>query len=188
MKKTNKIILIILIFIVFIIVLATIFGIVDYNRVTNNMRPIFSLSGKNVENQFVNAEYSETKWEKDTIITNVYLGLGYKLIVCNNKENDVYILPLYIGSWTCSYESNVDINISDIELNKINNKITEYFDAGNENNFNLSAHYVDTENNVVIVELLYNSKEDQELFKKYVVDSNHIIFVQGGPYTTSNNK
>jgi len=75
--------------------------------------------------------------------------------------------------------------VTEQELNDINDIIIEYFESGNENTFKLSAHYVDAEKKVVVVELEENSKEDQENFKKLVIDSEYIVFIQGGPYFNS---
>lgn len=65
------------------------------------------------------------------------------------------------------------------ELNKINDKITEFYINNNDKAGNLGAHYVDEENKVVVVELIDNSKEEQEKFRKEIVDSEYIKFVQG---------
>lgn len=65
------------------------------------------------------------------------------------------------------------------ELNKINDKITEFYINNNDKAGNLGSHYVDEENKVVVVELINNSKEEQEKFRKEVIDSEYIKFVQG---------
>ena len=70
------------------------------------------------------------------------------------------------------------------ELNDINDKITEFYINNNDKAGNLGSHYVDEENKVVVVELIDNSSEEQEKFRKEVVDSEYIKFVQGGPYNT----
>lgn len=70
------------------------------------------------------------------------------------------------------------------ELNDINDKIIEFYINNNDKAGNLGSHYVDEENKVVVVELIDNSSEEQEKFKKEVVDSEYIKFVQGGPYNT----
>lgn len=77
--------------------------------------------------------------------------------------------------------SNIKSNdlISVDELNNINNKIIEYFRSDNVEYDNLSFNYVDITNKVVVVGLLNNSKEYQEIFKKLIVNSNLIVFVQG---------
>lgn len=68
------------------------------------------------------------------------------------------------------------------ELNDINDKITEFYINNNDKAGNLGSHYVDEENKVVVVELIDNNSEEQEKFRKEVVDSEYIKFVQGGPY------
>lgn len=70
--------------------------------------------------------------------------------------------------------------ISKEDLQNINNKIIEYFQTnGVENYDNYIFNYVDEEYNVVVVGLLDNRKEEQEKFKKTIVDSNLIRFVKG---------
>ena len=68
------------------------------------------------------------------------------------------------------------------ELNKINDKITEFYINNNDKAGNLGSHYVDEENKVVVVELINNTKEEQEKFRKEIIDSEYIKFIQGGPY------
>ncbi len=65
------------------------------------------------------------------------------------------------------------------ELNDVNNKIIEYFQSSNAEYDNLSFNYVDVTNKKVVVGLLDNSKEQQEKFRKSVVDSDFIEFVKG---------
>ena len=65
------------------------------------------------------------------------------------------------------------------ELNDINDKITEFYINNNDKAGNLGSHYVDEENKIVVVELIDNSSEEQEKFRKEVVDSEYIKFVQG---------
>lgn len=74
------------------------------------------------------------------------------------------------------------------ELNKINDKITEFYINNNEKAGNLVSHYVDEENKVVVVELINNSEEEQEKFRKEIIDSEYIKFIQGGPYNTTTEK
>lgn len=66
------------------------------------------------------------------------------------------------------------------DLENVNNKIIEYFQTNGVKNFeNYSFNYVDEENKVVVVGLLENSENEQEKFKKTIVDSNLIKFVKG---------
>lgn len=73
--------------------------------------------------------------------------------------------------------NNEEVNVK--ELNKINDKITEFYINNNDKAGNLGSHYVDEENKVVVVELIDNSKEEQEKFRKEIIDSEYIKFVQG---------
>lgn len=77
----------------------------------------------------------------------------------------------------CSREKNVSID----ELNKINDKIIEYFQTHDDYS-NFSYNYVDEINLVVVVGLVDNSKEEQSWFRKNVVDSKYIKFEQGEHY------
>lgn len=71
-------------------------------------------------------------------------------------------------------------NVSIEKLNDINNKIIYYFnDIGTSIYNNYSYNYVDEKDMVVVVGLVNNSKEEQEWFKKNIVDSKYIRFEQG---------
>ena len=78
--------------------------------------------------------------------------------------------------------NNKEVSIK--ELNKINDKITEFYINNNDKAGNLGSHYVDEENMVVVVELINNTQEEQEKFREEVIDSEYIKFVQGGQYNT----
>lgn len=66
------------------------------------------------------------------------------------------------------------------ELNDINNKIIFYFnDNGTSIYDNYSYNYVDENDMVVIVGLVDNSEEEQEWFRRNIVDSKYIRFEQG---------
>lgn len=82
----------------------------------------------------------------------------------------------FLGATGCG-KKNSSVTVD--ELNDVNNKIIEYFSNDNVEYNNLSFNYVDEENKVVIVGLIDNSKKQQEQFKKNVVDSNLIKFIQG---------
>lgn len=76
----------------------------------------------------------------------------------------------------CMVEDDVSVE----ELNKINNQIIEYFQENGVIDYdNYSYNYVDEENKIVVVGLVDNSKEEQEWFKKNVVNSKYIKFEQG---------
>jgi len=76
----------------------------------------------------------------------------------------------------------------DTALNDVYNKIGEYFGDENADRNNLASNRLDTANNVVVVELIDNSKDKQESFLKNAkIDSKYskyIKFVQGEPYYT----
>lgn len=70
------------------------------------------------------------------------------------------------------------------ELNNIQKQITDKLALQNNYN-NFASCGVDEQRKVVVVELVDNSKEQQEWFKNNILDSKYIEFKQGGPYTTS---
>ena len=76
----------------------------------------------------------------------------------------------------CSKNGN-DIAVS--ELKEANNKIIEYFSSNNIEYDNMGFNYIDKTNQTVVVGLINNSIDQQEKFKKLVVDSELITFVQG---------
>lgn len=69
--------------------------------------------------------------------------------------------------------------VSTDELNDVNNQIIEYFSSSNVEYDNLSFNYVDLTNKKVIVGLQDNSKEQQDKFRKLVIDSELIEFIKG---------
>lgn len=80
---------------------------------------------------------------------------------------------------------------NDIKLNDAYDKVGAYFGKENLSYSNLAAYYLDTKENVVVVELIDNSELEQSLFLKLVKVYNYseyFKFVQGGPYYASNNK
>ena len=82
---------------------------------------------------------------------------------------------------------NKTANVSEEQLNNINDKIIAYFSSDNAEYNNLSFNYVDTINKKVVVGLLNNSKEEQERFKKLVLDSKDIVFIEGGKLINNSN-
>lgn len=68
------------------------------------------------------------------------------------------------------------------ELKQLQQKIEEKLD--NITYDNLASYGIDEENKKVIIELVNNTKEEQDWFKKNITDSPHIKFKQGGPYKT----
>lgn len=85
---------------------------------------------------------------------------------------------IFLGITGCGKEKIADT----YELNIINDKIIEYFEKNGSIKYdNYSYNYVDEENGFVIVGLLDNSKEQQEWFRKNIVNSKYIKFEQAKP-------
>ena len=97
--------------------------------------------------------------------------------------NTLLFIIIRISVTGCSKNT----NISEEQLNNINDKIIAYFSSDNAEYNNLSFNYVDTINKKVVVGLLNNSKEEQERFKKLVVDSEYIVFIEGGKLINNSN-
>lgn len=94
---------------------------------------------------------------------------------------------LFIIIIICVTGCSKNTNVSEEQLNNINDKIIAYFSSDNAEYNNLSFNYVDTINKKVVVGLLNNSKEEQERFKKLVVDSEYIVFIEGGKLIDNSN-
>lgn len=71
------------------------------------------------------------------------------------------------------------------QLNEVNDMIIEKLMNNDIEYDNYCYNYVDTQRKVVIVGLEDNSKEEQEWFKKNIVDSDLIEFEQGSKATTT---
>ena len=97
--------------------------------------------------------------------------------------NTILFIIIIISVTGC----NKTANVSEEQLNNINDKIIAYFSSDNAEYNNLSFNYVDTINKKVVVGLLNNSKEEQEIFKKLVVDSEYIVFIEGGKLIDNSN-
>lgn len=99
--------------------------------------------------------------------------------------NVILYIIILVGITGCS---NKKETVSMDDLNKINDKIIEYFNDKKIKYDNFCFNYIDEKNKVIVVGLLDNSKKEQEKFKKNVVDSDLIKFVQGSQninyYTT----
>lgn len=95
--------------------------------------------------------------KKILLISTIFVGILIVLIGYKNFQKPV------------SYD----------DLSKINNKIIEYFSTNTTLDDNFCFNYIDEKNNIVIVGLLDNSKEQQNNFKKKIINSKHIKFVQG---------
>lgn len=70
-------------------------------------------------------------------------------------------------------------DVTEEQLNNVNDKIIKYFMSSNVKYDNLSFNYVDLTNKKVVVGLYDNSKEQQDKFRKLVVDSELIEFIKG---------
>lgn len=90
---------------------------------------------------------------------------------------------LILGIAGCS--NNVR-DVSILELRELQEQITTKVSEQDDYN-NFASCSVDEDNKVVVVELIDNSEEQQEWFKKNILDSNYIKFKQGGPYFTTSN-
>ena len=103
-------------------------------------------------------------------------GLFVNHYHCNNNEK----ATTWKGTkFACSKE---EVNAS--ELQYTYNQVVEYFGNKDVDRDNLGSCYLDNDKKVVIVELINNSKEEQEKFIKQAnVNSKYIKFEQGGPYT-----
>ena len=62
------------------------------------------------------------------------------------------------------------------------NSLAKYRKTNKYENF--ASSYIDENKNRVIIELVDNSKKEQEWFRDNIYDSEYILFKQGGPYYT----
>lgn len=98
---------------------------------------------------------------------------------CTKEQDILTISWKFKGSkFTCPID---DVSIS--YLRNLQNDIDDIIVQKKYGNF--SASYVDEENKVLVIELIDNSEEKQNWFRKNIIDSEYIKFKQGGPYTTS---
>ena len=97
----------------------------------------------------------------------------------------VACLVMILGLTGCD-KSNTEV--SETELNKVNEQIIEYFSSENVEYDNLSFNYVDLTNKKVVVGLIDNSKKQQDKFKKLVINSKLIEFVKGENLIDYNNQ
>ncbi len=81
---------------------------------------------------------------------------------------------------TCGCGKKEEVMVSMDELNRVNDKIIEYFQTNGVIEYdNYSYNYVDVEKMVVVVGLVDNSEKEQEWFRENVVNSKYIRFEQG---------
>lgn len=93
-----------------------------------------------------------------------------------------------LGVAGCQKEDKI---INKTELVFVNKKIINYFSSSDidENlSNNLCFNYIDEKNQVVVVGLLNNTKKKQKEFKKKVIDSKLIKFIQGSKDINLNKK
>lgn len=133
-------------------------AIVSYNQKNNDEYGNFASVAVDEKEMMVIVELVDNSKEQQTWFKN-------------NIFDSKYIKFMQGGPYTTS--------ASEENLNKVNNKIIEYFSSDNVKYNNLSFNYIDMTNKVVVVGLLVNSKEYRDSFKKIVVDSDLIVFVQG---------
>lgn len=101
-------------------------------------------------------------------------GILINTYICTNGTKKT--IPKW-QKYNCPITKDIDTTYE--ELNNINNQIIKYFTSPNPEYTNFSFNYIDEENQVIIVGLINNSKEEQTKFKKLVINSNLIKFVQG---------
>ena len=97
----------------------------------------------------------------------------------------VACVVMILGLTGCD-KSNTEV--SETELNKVNEQIIEYFSSENVEYDNLSFNYVDLTNKKVVVGLIDNSKKQQDKLKKLVINSKLIEFVKGENLIDYNNQ
>ena len=74
---------------------------------------------------------------------------------------------------SCKIKKEVSID----ELNNINDEIISYFNRNGTKKYdNFSYNYVDEKEKVVVVGLIDNSKNEQNWFRKNIVDSKYLKF------------
>ncbi len=103
--------------------------------------------------------------DNNELVIQIVKDAKEKSILDTTKKYDENIVYEYVNN---SYE----------ELNKVNDAIIAYFTQKDVDTKSLSANYVDTKNNIVVVELKNNTLEEQEWFKSNVIDSPLIRFVK----------
>lgn len=114
----------------------------------------------------------EDSWVDRGILMDTYY--------CTKEKDIVTVSWKFKGSkFTCPIDN---VTLEDLRnlQDEVLEKLSEYEDYTNN-----SAICVDEEKNVLIIELVDNSKEEQDWFRENIMDSEYIKFEQGGPYTTS---
>ncbi|MDD2435821.1 MAG: hypothetical protein PHO63_06200 [Bacilli bacterium] len=155
------------------IILATLYCIlisIDINRTNSLREPIFAK-----ENGYMGSMVK-------------YSGLFYTIGLEKNNDTIIQSQMTMFGNTVAAAIS--DLSNFEIELSVVESKVSNYFGNENVDRSNLGAYRLDKGNNVIIVELVDNSKLKQESFlEKAGIESNYsnyVQFEQGGPYITSN--
>ena len=135
---------------------------------------------------------SEVLWKKD-YFPNCYDLIVLKVNILTNdndemRENVFYYIMIKKtenGFWEVGTASKYLYNQSyfdqgiEMELYKVNKEIINYFSSSDATYSNYAFNYIDHENKVVVVGLKENSEFEQERFKKMVVYSRLLKFVEG---------
>jgi hypothetical protein len=127
-KKRNKIILIIPTIIVSTVLLGSILGTVDYIMVRNGRPPLFTFMSYEYSKEELSVENDGGSHERFRFTADEYYGLGYKLVVCDSCEKDVYFMPLGIGTYTWSKGVPID-RLAGPWYHESNNDIYMHFDG-----------------------------------------------------------
>ncbi|MBO5121242.1 MAG: hypothetical protein J6C28_06135 [Bacilli bacterium] len=121
-------------------------------------------------------------WEEELADEDSYVDRGIIIdtFYCT-KEKDIQTISWKFkgNKFTCPID-----NVSISYLRELQNDIDDIIIQKKDYN-NFSASYVDEENKVLIIELVDNSKEEQNWFKKNIMDSEYIQFKQGEKATVS---
>ena len=144
-----------------------------------------NIKNKRIDNQLVEINNRITDYFLMDDIEYTNLSFNYidssqnKVIVGlyeNTKEQQDEFKRIVVNSNLIVF---VDSKGIDNQLVEINNRITDYFLMYNIEYTNLSFNYIDSNQNKVIVGLYENTKEQQDEFKRIVVNSNLIVFIDG---------
>lgn len=146
----------------------------ELNEINNKIIKYFQSS--NVE--YDNLSFNYVDDEKNVVVVG--------LLNNSEEEQNKFKTTIVDSEYIIFVQGKQNINEINIdELNNIKDKLTDKV-SSKENYSNFASCGVDKEKKVVIVELVDNSEEQQEWFKKNIMNSKYIKFVPGGPYQTSN--
>lgn len=148
----------------------------NYKEILDKNIKSSSLATK-IDLKFMNQKTGEINYPSD--FGGQYINDDNELVVqivknINSKKSIKSITSAISDKIKYEYVSN-----SHEELEKINDIIINYFIKKTAINKGLVANYVDVINNIVVVELENNTKEEQDWFKSSVINSPLIKFVKG---------